>query len=409
MTADGPISTSAGHIFNLFREQRVQTRRELIALTGLARSTVTQRVDALLAAGFLREEGVNESAIGRRPKRLVPDYEPKTILAADLGATHGRLAVLDGSGRILAETAVESRIDNGPVEVLGRTVGHWKELLHQADRSAGSVCGLGLGVPGPVDVTTGRLTQPPIMPGWDAYPIRDFLANYFDAAVFVENDANLMALGESLQVYPQLPSLLFVKVATGIGAGLVLDGRIYDGFDGGAGDIGHAKVSAAEGKRCNCGAEGCLAAVSSGAALARQLAAKGHSAGSSRDVVRLVQEGNGDAISATRDAGRVLGEVLATSVSLLNPAALVLGGDMALTYEHFLTGVREVLYSRTQPLAIRRLHVGTSQLGDQAGIVGAAVLVREQVFSAAAVDRALAVAPQVPRQQPARLTAASDT
>ncbi len=396
-STDGPaaLSNSAGDIFQLFRSGVVHTRRELILHSGLARSTVTSRVDALLDAGLLREAGENLSTGGRPPKILVPNLEAKTILAADLGATHGRIAVLDGAGTIIVEAALESRIQSGPAAVLGRLVSQWKKLLLKSGRGASSLCGIGIGLPGPVNAETGRLVQPPIMPGWHDYPILEFLAKHFDVPAFVENDANLMALGEAQLVHPKLPSLLLVKVATGIGAGLILGGRIYSGAAGGAGDIGHVKVPAAAGMRCSCGAEGCLAAVSSGAALVRQLAADGRAVQTSRDVVRLVEQGDPEAVALTRRAGQTLGEVIATAVSLFNPSALILGGDLSLTDDHFLSGLREILYQRTQPLAIRHLLVTTSSLGDEAGIAGAAALVRQEVFSAVAVDRQLSrVAPE---------------
>jgi predicted NBD/HSP70 family sugar kinase len=390
-SGDGPVvlSNSAGDIFQLFRSGIVHTRRELIQHSGLARSTVTSRVDALIAGGLLREAGENLSTGGRPPKILVPNLEAKTILAADLGATHGRIAVLDGAGTTIVETALESRIQSGPAAVLGRLVSQWKRLLRKSGRPLSSLCGIGIGLPGPVDARTGRLVQPPIMPGWHDYPVLEYLGRHFDVPAFVENDANLMALGESQLVHPTLPSLLLVKVATGIGAGLIMDGRIYSGAAGGAGDIGHVKVPAAAGLRCSCGAEGCLAAVSSGAALVRQLATAGRVVQTSRDVVRLVQQGDPEAVALTRKAGHILGEVIATAVSLFNPSALILGGDLSLTDDHFLSALREVLYQRTQPLAIRHLLVSTSKLGDEAGIAGAAALVRQEVFSAAAVDRAL--------------------
>lgn len=384
-------STSAGHLFALIRDGLVQTRRELIEATGLSRVTVTQRVDALIAGGYLREESNVSSTGGRPPRRLVPDFATKTILAAALGATHGRVAVLDGSGAPLAERTIESNLRGGPPAVLGRLTTQWKRLLSRAGRSAGSISGIGLGLPGPVNADTGRLVRPPIMPGWDGFPIRDQLVTQFNAPVFVDNDANLMAIGESRLVYPQLPSLLYVKVGTGIGAGLMLNGTLFRGIDGGAGDIGHVKIPAAAGVACSCGLLGCLAAVASGGALARQL----HDAGfpdvtESRDVVELVHHGDPKAIAAVRTAGLLLGEVLATAVSLLNPSALIIGGSMATTQEHFLAAVREVIYQRTQPLALAHLQVSASRLGDRAGIAGAGELVRSEIFAPAAIDRGLA-------------------
>jgi predicted NBD/HSP70 family sugar kinase len=386
------LSTSAGHIFQLFRQGSVRTRGELRQLTGLSRSTVLQRVAALIEAGYLKEEGQSASTGGRPPVVLIPNDEGKTILTADLGATHGRLAVTDGAGRFLAETGLESRIDAGPEEVLIRVFDTFKRLLRQVGRRPSEVVGIGLGLPGPVDVESATVFQPPIMPGWHNFPIREFTARRFRAPVFVENDANLMAFGEGRAHYPDAQSLLFVKVATGIGAGLVINGAIYNGMDGGAGDIGHVRVSEAAGHLCDCGADGCLAAVAGGKAIARMLTEHGVDAHSSREVVRLVQDGNPDAVAATRGAGRLLGQVLATAVSLLNPQILVLGGDMGSTHEHFLLGMRESIYQRTQPLATRSLTIATTQLGDRAGVVGASELVRDRIFSSGAVDSTIASA-----------------
>ena len=308
------VSTSHGHIFQLFRSGQVRTRGELREFTGLSRSTVLQRVDALIAAGYLREQGQTPSTGGRPSVVLIPNDEGKTILTAAMGATHGRLAVTDGAGRFLAETVLESRIDTGPEEVLTRIFATFKRLLKQAGRLQSGVIGIGLGLPGPVNVEAGILVQPPIMPGWNNYPIRQFTARRFKAPLFVENDANLMALGEFRVHYPDAASLLFVKVATGIGAGLIFDGQIYNGVDGGAGDIGHVRISEAAGLRCDCGNDGCLAAIAGGKAISRMLSERGIPAASSRDVMQLVQNGNSEAVALTRAAGRLLGQVLATAV-----------------------------------------------------------------------------------------------
>lgn len=380
--------TSPGQLFQLIRRGDVSTRSQLMAVSGLARSTVTQRLESLIAAGFVVEGGFDASTGGRPPATLTPNETPKTILAVDLGATHGRLAVLDGSATPLAERAIEMQIREGPEAVLECACLILQDLLEEAQRKPDTVCGVGVGLPGPVNTGTARPVQPPIMPGWHDYPVAETVQKRLAAPVLVENDANLMALAECQLSHPDASSLLYVKVATGIGAGIIINGRIYDGVDGGAGDIGHIKISAAAGQRCNCGAEGCLAAVASGSAIARHLEA-GHGARNSRDVVRLVRNGVPEAVAATREAGRLVGGVLSTAVSLLNPAVLVLGGDMAQTNEHFLLGLREVLYQQTQPLATRSLRIAASELGDRAGILGAALLVREHVFSPASVNAAI--------------------
>ncbi|HEU4948144.1 MAG TPA: ROK family protein [Kribbella sp.] len=383
-----PSPNSPGHLLQLFRQGRVSTRREVGEVTELSRPTVTARIDQLIAAGYLREGGTASSSGGRPPAILSFDDETPTVLAADLGATHGRVAVTDASGRILAEDVVESRIDDGPEPALTRVCDHFDQLLEEAGRSTDSICGIGIGVPGPVDFPTARVVRPPIMPGWHDFGVRELVGRRFTAPLLLDNDANMMALGEYDRARPDARSLIFVKVGTGVGSGIVVGGSVVRGVDGAEGDIGHVRVRGIT-DVCACGATGCLAASASGSAMCRDLRARGIDARSSRDVVTLVRQGNKEAVAVVRAAGLLLGEVLATAVSLLNPQVLVIGGDIANTGEHLLRGIHEALLQRTQPLATRRLVVTTSELGDRVGIAGAAVMVREQVFSAEAVDQRL--------------------
>jgi predicted NBD/HSP70 family sugar kinase len=384
------LATSAGHIVQLVRSGEVRTRREVQEATGLSRSTVFARLAELMAAGYLRETGSRPGATGRPSGILSFDETDKLVLSADLGATHSRLALQDAGGQVLGETTKEMLIEAGPEPVLRAVRDGFRALLRHSGRPASQVQGIGVGLPGPVDFTTGRPNQPPLMPGWHNFPVPETLRQWFDVPVFVDNDANLMGLGEARSRFPDVPSLLFVKVGTGIGAGVILHGNPERGVAGGAGDIGHIRISHPDGpRRCACGAVGCLAAHASGGALARQLTERGVPAESSRDVVRLVHAGQPDAIELVRTAGRLLGEVLATAVALLNPGVVVLSGDMADTHEHFLVGVREALFERTLPLATRELVITSSALGKQAGVEGARILVLAHVFSPHAIDERL--------------------
>ncbi|SMD24952.1 ROK family protein [Kibdelosporangium aridum] len=380
--ADSSVHQSAGYLLWLVRTGRANSRAELQDLTGLARSTVGHRLDALRTAGFLRTDGVHASGGGRPPARLEFNNDHGLVLAADLGATHARVAVFDLAGAVLAETAAPLRIADGPDQILTWTSEQFHALLSEAGRDAAQVRGIGVGVPGPVEFNTGVVHQPPIMPGWDGYPIAEHLRAKWRVPVIVDNDANVMAFGEYVTQYPDCPSLVLVKIATGIGAGLVLEGAVYRGIDGGAGDIGHVRVDASSEARCMCGALGCLAALASGTALAQRLPAAG-----SREFVELVRAGNPNAVELARQAGRLVGEVLSTVVCLVNPQVLVIAGDLAET--QFVAGVREVLYQRALPRATRNLDVVTSDLGDRAGVLGLRAMVVESVYAPAAVDREL--------------------
>jgi predicted NBD/HSP70 family sugar kinase len=367
---------TAGQILQLIRNGTCRTRKELIEYTGLSRSTITDRVDRLIDAGLMDVSGVGASGGGRPPSVLEVDATKRLMLVADLGATHVRAALTDLAARPLTEESTEMRIDRGPEAVLS-----W---VRQA-RPAAEVCGIGLDLPGSVDHTNGRVIRSFLMPGWDDHPVGAAIGAEYDVPILVENDANAMALGEWWSSWRETDSLILIKVSTGIGTGIILDGQIYRGVEEAAGNIGHVRIRESDDRVCTCGSRGCVASLASGHALATDLGQE-----FSRDVVRLVQAGDPTAIARTQEAGRTVGIVLATAVSLLNPGVLVLAGDMAETREHYLTGIREIVYRRSLPYTTRNLEIVTSSLGDRAGIVGMAVIVMEHVLSPASVDAALA-------------------
>ncbi|MEU4233033.1 ROK family transcriptional regulator [Nonomuraea sp. NPDC026600] len=380
---------TAGQILQLIRHGTCRTRKELIARTGLSRSTITERVDRLIEAGYIHESGVGASGGGRPPSVLDVDATKRLVLVADLGASHARVALTDLAARPMAEEHAEIRIDRGPESVLSWIRQAFQRLLDRSGRTSDQVCGIGMDLPGSVDHSSGRMIRSFLMPGWDDHPIGAALREAFNVPVLVENDANAMAFGEWWSCWRHSRSLLLLKVSTGIGTGIVLDGQIYRGVEDAAGNIGHVRLHESDDRVCTCGSRGCVASLASGHALASNLGRQ-----TSREVVRLVQAGDPTAIALTQEAGRTVGVVLATAVSLLNPAVLVLAGDMAETGEHYLTGIRESVYRRSLPYTTRNLEIVNSSLGDRAGIVGTAVLVIEHVLSPAAVDAALAGPPR---------------
>ncbi|MDX3384104.1 ROK family protein [Streptomyces niveiscabiei] len=386
---------SAGELLGLVRSGRATTRGALQQMTGLSRATVGQRLDRLFRAGWLREGagGPVDSPLGGRPSiTLEFDDAHAVVLTADLETRHARAAVLTLTGEILAEHSGTLVIEAGPDQVLGELGAWFAELLEKAGHRPDEVCGIGLAVPGPVDMETGRVVQPPIMPGWDGYDIRGRLARAFTdrtgapaVPVLVDNDANLMAYGEQRATHPDCSAFVLVKVSTGIGAGVVVGGSIFRGIDGGAGDIGHIRVGADA--LCRCGSYGCLAAVASGGAVARRLAESGVPAASGADVRDLLASGHPEAAALAREAGRQVGDVLATVVTLLNPGVLMIAGDLAGT--PFLTGVRELLYQRALPRSTAHLEVVTSRLGERAGLIGAGALVVEHLYAPERVEERL--------------------
>jgi predicted NBD/HSP70 family sugar kinase len=295
---------------------------------------------------------------------------------------------VDLGGQLLAEEHQPMKIATGPEAVLAWVDGAFHRVLAETGWDAGQVRGIGVGVPGPVEFDSGMVTQPPIMPGWDGYPIAERLRCTWQRPVFVDNDANLMALAEQTVHYPGCPALVLVKVATGISAGVVIEGQVYRGIDGGAGDIGHIRLYEHREARCECGLDGCLAAVASGLALAHRLTAAGTPTSSGAELVERIRSGHAEAVHLAREAGKLVGEVLSTVVCMVNPAVLVIAGDLADI--HFVTGVREVLYQRALPRSTRHLEVSASRLGARSAVIGGYAMVVDQVYAPAAVDAELA-------------------
>jgi predicted NBD/HSP70 family sugar kinase len=381
---------SSGDLLRLIVARKAKTRAELALITGLARSTVSQRVDALVQRGWLVEAGEAPSTGGRRPTVLAFNRDGGMVLVADVGATHSRIAVADLAGTPLAETRGDMEVASGPHKVLEWVHEQFQALLAEVGRAETDVRGIGMGVPTPVEFATGRPVHPPIMPGWDNFGIPEWFRERLDVPVLVDNDVNIMAVGEHWSNWADQESLLFIKVGTGIGCGIIAGRRIHRGAQGAAGDIGHIRVAGYEEILCECGNPGCLESVASGRALARQLTAEGIEARDGRDVVGLVKSGNREALRLVRDAGRIIGRVLSAAVNLLNPSIIVVGGDVAEADQHLLAGIREAVYGRSTPLATRALKIEKSVLGDRAGIVGAAIMIGERLISPEVVDEALA-------------------
>jgi predicted NBD/HSP70 family sugar kinase len=371
-------------LLKLIREGDGITRAELARRTGLARSTITQRLEHLQELGLLKELGGSESTGGRPPRRLSFNEDAALILAADLGATHSRLAVTNLGGRVLAEDRGDIEIADGPEVVLEWVEQRFQALLGEAGGERAAVAGIGIGVPGPVEHSTGLPRNPPIMPGWDGFPIPERLAEPFGAPVLVDNDVNIMALGEHWSHWRDARHLLFVKVGTGIGCGIVVDGRVHRGADGAAGDLGHVRIPVDEDQEdvtCSCGNVNCLEALAGGGAMARRLSAEGVEVRDSRALVELTRAGLPAAVQLVRHSGRLIGEILAAAVNFYNPSVIVVGGDVAGAQEQLLASIREVVYQRSLPLATRHLRIVSSPLEDRAGVIGAAAMVTERVLA----------------------------
>lgn len=364
------------------------TRADLARVTRLSRSSVSQRVDALLRNGLVIEEGTIPSGGGRPALLLRVNALAGLILTADLGATAARFAVSDLAGEELASSARELDIDQEPAQVLGQADKHLRALLDNVGRHPQDVRAIVAGIPAPVEFKAGAAVKPPLMPRWDGYPVAGYFEERYEAEILVDNDVNLMALGERQRARPDLEHLLFVKIGTGIGCGIIASGQLHRGADGAAGDIGHIRVPGHD-TPCRCGNIGCLEAVAGGQALANRLAAQGLAATTARDVASLAADGNTLARQEVRTAAQHIGEVLASIVSFANPSAIVIGGPLARLDEVLLSGIRSGIYSTALPLAQRSLRIETSTLNGRAGTEGAIALAQDRLLSEKGLENLL--------------------
>ncbi|WP_417367870.1 ROK family protein [Glutamicibacter arilaitensis] len=380
-------ASGAGDVLQLFMDGAAHSRTDLAALTGMARSTLQERLDVLISLGLIGTITDGASTGGRPPQRLALLPDARLVLAIDLGASHLRVALTDLSPTLVAQSQIPISFADGPVAILESALVLADELLASQQRTREDVIAIGMGVPGPVNFETGRPANPPIMPGWDGFDIPAWFQQHMDALVVVDNDVNLMAIGEKDQLETGSEDFIFVKLATGIGSGIISGGLLQRGAQGTAGDIGHVRIRRGDGIFCHCGNEGCLEAVAAGPKIATALREQGIEAHSNTDVVALVNSGNIQAIHAVRQAGRDLGEVLAASVSLLNPSLIVVGGRISAAGEHLLAGIREVVYQRGAPLSTQHLQIRTSRSWEVGALRGASMIAINQALSPAAIER----------------------
>ncbi|WP_036376630.1 ROK family protein [Micromonospora sp. ATCC 39149] len=376
------------------RDEGAVSRAELGDRLQMPRPRLLAELERLVGLGYVAEAGLAASRGGRR-STLVELNPQLRFAAVDLGASSIDVEVVDGRLEPIAAYTESADIRNGPKVTLQRV----NELLHKArvDGAYERLHAVGIGVPGPVSFRDGVPVSPPIMPGWDRFPVRELLTREHGCPAVVDNDVNIMAIGERHGgVAHSVDDFLFVKIGTGIGCGIYLSGEVYRGTDGCAGDIGHIQLDS-HGPTCSCGNVGCLEALFSGAALARDANAAARNGSSpalaerlsirgavtALDVAESAVEGDVACIQLIRDGGRRVGSVLAGLVSFANPSMIVIGGGLAQLGHILLAEIRSVVYRRSLPLATGNLPVVLSELGARAGVAGAAVLASDVAFGEA--------------------------
>ena len=361
------------------------TLNELADTMGVARSTVGEHVERLIQHGLVTTVDLPINGRGRPATTFAFDPSGGRILTAQVGMTGVRLGVSDLAGNLAAHRLVDVAITEGVEVVLASMERGFERLLDELGAPRAPIDGVGVGLPGAVELSHVDVAQQ----AWEEASIAWQLSSTFGAPTFVDQDVNLLALGQHSLDPAAGESLLCVKVGSVIGCGTVVGGRIISGADGLAGEIGHTRVPHHD-DRSACGSRGCLSAVAGGAAIAARLRERGLPADHPRDVVRMVHEGVVEAIVEVRQAGRHIGTVLAGAVNLLNPRTIALWGYLVGAEEVLVAGIRETLYGEATPAATRQLRLVTSELGEVTGLRGAAVMVAERILSPDAIDRRFA-------------------
>ncbi|RYF74990.1 MAG: ROK family protein [Comamonadaceae bacterium] len=374
------------------------SRHGMAERLGFSRSKANALIAGLLEQGLLAEAGPRASSGGRRPEHLCLHTELGVLLAVDIGATSLDVALLQPDLTVLARHGEVIDVRAGPGVVMARVRRCLRELLAAHAIPARRVLGIGMGVPGPVNFEIGQLVNPPLMPGWDSFSIRDYLREDYAAPVFVDNDVNLMAMAELWRLQRQLPNFLVIKVGTGIGCGIVCHGEVYRGAAGSAGDVGHICVDQ-QGPRCHCGNVGCVEAMAAGPAIVRMAQAaaeRGESPALAAvmrtqgrieaiDVGHASRAGDVAANAIIQRAGNLIGQMLASVVNFFNPSHVFIGGGITQIGPLFLAAVRQSVYQRSLALSTRHLEIQYTPLGTEAGVVGAGVLAMHETLKARGV------------------------
>jgi len=366
-------------VIDALRDEGLISRAEIARRTGLSRSTVSSLVSELQADGLVVERSEPAAAHGdqggRPPILLSFDASAGVAVGIDFDHHHVRVAVSDLSSRILVERELQLDTDHAAHEGLDAAAELVGELLAEAGVDAARVIGAGMCLPGPIHRPTGVVGSTAILPGWVGVAAAEEMHRRLDLPILVDNDANLAALAEAaFGAGRDAKDLVYLMISSGIGAGLVLNGRLYRGAEGLAGELGHVLVDA-DGPVCRCGNRGCLETVAGTDALA-ELLRRSHGDGlDGRAIVRLAREGDLGCRRVIADAGRAIGKAAATLVNVLNPELLIVGGDLSDAGELLLDGVRESLERSALPTAVQAADVVAGSLGDRAEVLGAIALV----------------------------------
>jgi predicted NBD/HSP70 family sugar kinase len=360
-------------LLEVLRRAGSADRAELVRETGLSRATVSALVRDCIGQGVIVEDraGSPPGERGRRSARLQLDPTAGIAVGVDFGHRHVRVAVADLASTVLAERRIELDVDAGADAALDAGAALVSELLADARIDRERVLGVGMGLPAPIDRRTETVGSSSILRAWTGVRPGAELARRVGLPVRLENAANLGALGEFVYgAGRRSVDMVYVKISSGVGAGLVLDGSLHTGDTGIAGELGHVVV-VPDGALCRCGNRGCLETVASAAALLRLLEPLHGPGLTIGRLLELAADGDDRVVAAIVDAGRFVGRALGTLCNAVDPAAIIVGGDLGAACELLLEAIRAEL---VRTALGRGPEVQPAILADRAEVLGAVAL-----------------------------------
>lgn len=392
----GPAAGAA--IFRIIKNIGPLSRTEIVKKTGLSKSTVSVHTKKLLEMGLIKKaevENKSVGSVGRNRELLKFAKDNGYIIAVDLGATSLDLALCNLDAEIIEVKRREVLVNNGPKTVMAQVDQLIAELLQSNNISQKKIFGIGMGVPGPVEFSKGLPVSPPIMPGWHLTPLKKILQEKYSCPAFIDNDVNVMAVGEKHAGLAQdISNFIFIKIGTGIGAGIICEDKLYRGSKGCAGDIGHIGIEGEE-ELCPCGNKGCLEVVAAGPAIAKKAKAAAKNRESefllallnkkgditAEDVGQAVKNNDRAAIEIVKSSGQKIGQVVSRLVNFYNPSLIIIGGGVAKIGNYLISAVREEVLRRSTSLAVQDLKIELSQKNDEIGVIGAAAMAVNEIYS----------------------------
>lgn len=392
----GPAAGAA--IFRIIKEIGPLSRTEIVKQTGLSKSTVSVHTRKLLEMGLIKKEKEKNGSVGsvgRNRQLLKFAKDNGYIIAIDLGATSLNVGLCNLDAEIIEMKMNDILVNNGPQKIMNKIDRLIAELLETNQLDQKKIFGIGMGVPGPVEFSKGLPVSPPIMPGWHLSPLKKILQEKYNCPAFIDNDVNVMAVGEKHAGLAQdVANFIFIKIGTGIGAGIICENELYRGSKGCAGDIGHIGIEGEE-ELCPCGNRGCLEIVAAGPAIAKKAKAAAKNRESeillkilnkkgdltAEDVGQAVLKNDLAAVNIVKDSGQKIGQVAARLVNFYNPSLIIIGGGVAKIGNHLISAIKEEVLRRSTSLAVQDLRIELSQKNDEIAVIGAAAMAVNEIYS----------------------------